>query len=274
MEVRSRDRVLGAGFVAGLALATISSSAIVADRIARGRSWVVMATDAVAAATTVLVLAIACRRFFEAPGPGRVPVARPAGVRRGPFGEVSAQAAGAALGVLLVHLALRSSPLRACAWLCERPPQLVNDFVAVSGALALLWTCARERAGALSSLVAVGISVAYSLTSPRWHLDAWSDAARGGAHPISVQIAVLIQLAGTAVGGAALRRLLRPKSARSISAEKDDDARPRSLTGAAYPVSELRGRGDRGGPVPRTPPRASRAGGTRRRDLARQVSDP
>ena len=65
-----------------------------------------------------------------------------------------------------------------------------------------------QPVGALASLLAVAITVAYALTAPRWHLDARGDAGwHGAARPISVQLAVLVQLACTAVGVGAFHRL-------------------------------------------------------------------
>lgn len=206
-------RHLAAGALVGLLVGTTSSAAILATRVVRGESWVVLATDALVAAFAVLVLALTSRRPFDplrcgtegrAPVPGQL------------SGALSAQAAGAVLGILLVHLALRLSPLRACSWLCERPPQLVNDLVASFGALALLWTCARQPVAALSSVLAVGIAALYSLTSSRWHLDAWGGTfALGGRGAISVQLAVLVQLAATAVGVSVFHRLSATSPARS-----------------------------------------------------------
>jgi hypothetical protein len=188
-----------------MALGTISSAAILADRIARGDAWVVTATHAVAAAFVVAVLAVTGRSSFAAL---RADMGARADASRRPLGAVSVQAAGAVLGVVLVHLVLQHSALRSCQWLCERPPQLVNDLAATFGALALLWTCARQPIGGLSSLLAVGIAGVYALTASRWHLDAWGDALLRGSHrAISVQIAVLVQLVSTAVGVSVFYRL-------------------------------------------------------------------
>jgi len=187
-RVATGRRQVAAGAVVGLVLGIISSAAILADRIARGDAWVVMAAHVIAAASAIVVLAVTGRPSF-------------ADESRRPLGAVSAQAAGAVLGVMLVHLVLQTSPLHSCQWLCERPPQLVNDLAATFGALALLWTCAQQPIGGLSSLLAVGIAVVYAFTASRWHLDAWGDALFRGSHrSIPVQLAVLVQLASTAVG--------------------------------------------------------------------------
>lgn len=217
-----RREGLASGLLTGLLLSTVTSSAILVDRLTRGEPWVVLVTDAVTASVAVLVLATTCRWFFDAPfssstgasGEARVRAALRARLVR----VMLAQAVGAVLGVLAVHLALRGSPFGAYAWLSERPPQLVNDFASAFGALALLWACAWQPVGALSSLIAVAISALYAFTAPRWHLDAWGEALRHGAHaPISVQLAVLVQLACTAVGVSAFHR-------RSASQERGFDA--------------------------------------------------
>ncbi|MFT3764090.1 MAG: hypothetical protein QM820_00975 [Minicystis sp.] len=191
------------GALGGLLLALISSAGILAERVAQGDARVVVLADAAAAATAVIVLATTFRSFItpRADGGSGVPVT-------GPSRVIGAQALGAVLGVGLVHLALRGSSLRACGWLCEEPRQIVDDLAAVFGALALVWGSARRPVGPFASLAAVAIAALYALTSPRWHLDAWrAEILQGSFRSISVQIAVLVQLACTAVGVGIFRRL-------------------------------------------------------------------
>lgn len=194
---------LACGTLSGLLLAVISSAGILAERMAQGDARVVMIADAAAAVAAVAVLATTFRRFVA-----RRSVADHGLVPSSPARVMGAQAVGALLGVAIVHLVLRGSSLVACGWLCEQPRQLVNDLAAVFGALALVWGCARRPVGAFASLAAVAIAALYAFTSPRWHLDAWgADILHGSFRSISVQIAVLAQLACTAVGTAVFYRL-------------------------------------------------------------------
>lgn len=191
------------GLLSGLLLAVICSAGILAERLAKGDARIVVLADAAAAATAVVILATIFRRFVTPPSSAHERAAPPSPTRL-----IGAQAVGALLGVALVHVALRRSSLGACGWLCEQPGQLVNDLVGVFGALALVWGCARRPIGALASLGAITIAAAYAYTSSRWHIDPWrSDVLQGSFRSISVQIAVLGQLACTAVGTAVFFRL-------------------------------------------------------------------
>ncbi len=204
--VRRRPDAVGPGLVCGalggLLLAIISSAGILAERVERGDARVVALATAAAAATGVLLLATTFRRSL-APlhGAEEAPAASPATPSR----VIGAQALGAILGVVAVHLLLCGSPLRSCGWLCEGPRQLVNDFAAVFGALGLVWGCVRQPVGPFASLAAIALAALYALTSPRWHVDAWT--VEGSLRSISVQIAVMSQIACTAVGVAVFHRL-------------------------------------------------------------------
>jgi len=194
---------LACGALSGLLLAIISSAGILAERVERGDARVVGLATAAAAATGVLVLAMTLRRSLApAHGPEEAP---PTASPAGPSPVIAAQAVGALLGVVAVHLALRGSSLLSCGWLFEGPRQLVNDFAAVFGALGLVWGCLRRPLGSFASVAAIALVALYALTSTRWHLDAWS--AEGSLSSISVQFAVLAQLASTAVGVAVFHRL-------------------------------------------------------------------
>jgi hypothetical protein len=183
----------------------VTSAGIVAERVAKGDAPVAVAAIIAAAGATVFLVAATFRKLVDAP-----PVADASRARGGgwPSRAIPSQALAALLGVVLVHVSLRLSDLGAYAWLCERPRQLVNDLAAAFGALALVWGCARQPVGPLASVGAVAICAVYSLTAPRWHLDAWGvELARGSWSSISVQSAVLMQLACSAVGVSVFYRL-------------------------------------------------------------------
>jgi hypothetical protein len=193
-------RRIGFALVQGFALACATSGAIVADRLSCGAFRVVGPSTVLAAACTISLLSLTRRRV--------TPAAPPLGAA-GPWRSRGlAQMAGAVLGVSLVHAALRAAPFAGAAWLCERPPQFVNDFVAAFGALAVMWTCADQPVGGAASLLALAVTACYSFTAPRWHLDPWAcPLTRGLDSCVSVQLAVLVQLAATAVGARVLREV-------------------------------------------------------------------
>jgi hypothetical protein len=139
-------------FTAGAALGGVTSGGIVEERITSGSPGVAFVANALITFTAILVVALVQRR-----APWRKTVVLP-------------QAFGAVCGIALVHVALRLGVFAAPSWLSERPPQLVNDAVAVFSTLALVWACARRLD--LRLLVGALLAVtAYRMTSCFWHLD-------------------------------------------------------------------------------------------------------
>jgi hypothetical protein len=201
------------GMIAGIVFAAVTSSCILAERLARGDSRVALWASATVASAAMIVLALTLRPFRTRFGAERS-IAGVALHRVRAVSAILAQSLGALLGVMLVHFVLRACLLEGRPWLCERSPQLVNDLVATFGALLLVWGAAHRPLGALASIAAVGIAVAYAVTSSHWHLDApvlpavrsLLGASRGVS--VSVQSSVLAQLACIAVGVGAFR--LRP----------------------------------------------------------------
>lgn len=203
-------RTLTIGALTGLLFAVVISLGILGERLAPGNVWIVTAANVIGATAALLVLAFTFRPFLTRFDAAALPAGSSLQQRRA-RAMIFAQALGAALGVVGVHLILRSSALAARPWLSERPAQLVNDVVAVFGALTLIWSCARRPFGALAGLVGLGLALAYALTSSRWHLDAPPPssalALSASFRSVSIQLAVLAQLACTAIATTTFRRL-------------------------------------------------------------------
>jgi hypothetical protein len=149
-------RLSGAAFLAGAALGIVTSGGIVEERLSAGSPHVGVVVNALVTFASILTLGLLHRR---APLVARV---------------IVPQVAGAALGVLGIHLALRWGWIAGAPWLAERPAQLVNDAVAVLATLMVLW--------------------AYRATGSLWHLDA---APHG--FMVTVQDLVIAQLACAAL---------------------------------------------------------------------------
>ena len=113
------------------------------------------------------------------------------------------QALGAVCGIVLVHLALRAGVVAAPSWLSERPPQLVNDVVAVFSTLAIVWACAcrLELRLLVASLLVV---TAYRATAHLWHIDV---APHGFA--LRVQDIVIAQFVAAALALPLFRGMTR-----------------------------------------------------------------
>jgi hypothetical protein len=164
-----------ASFASGAALALVACGGIVEERVSSGDPGVAVAANLFVTLAAFLVL-----RALRKGGPV------------GP-GVVASQIAGALCGIAVVHLALRAGVVASRPWLSERPPQLVNDAVAVFSTLALVWACARGMSLRLLA-AALLVLAAYRQSWRFWHLDA---APHGFA--ISVQSFVVAQVVAAAV---------------------------------------------------------------------------
>ncbi len=120
---------------------------------------------------------------------------------------VVAQVLGAAVGIALVHATLRREVVGAMPWLSERPAQLVNDVVAVSGLLALVWASA-SRLDTRIFVIALLVMTAYRATASAWHLD---HAPHG--FQTTIQELVVAQFVAAAIGLLVFRATLgrRPR---------------------------------------------------------------
>ena len=161
-------------FSVGLLVAVAVSGGIVGERVTLGQLGVALVANAVATLAAVIA--------------ARATMRRPQGLP-----DLVPQVVGAVAGVGLVHLLLRYGALGAVPWLSERPPQLVNDAVAISGLLVLAWACARKLDPYLLVL-ALLIVTFYRMTATAWHLD-----RAPGAFHATVQQLVVAQLVAVAI---------------------------------------------------------------------------
>jgi hypothetical protein len=186
---RSTPRLVAAGFAMGLLLSLATSGGIAEERITRGAFAVALVANGVTTGVALLAVLLMMRglRVFRV----EPPEARAARVH--PLTVLVPQGLGAVAGIVLVHVLLRREVLGSLPWLSERPAQFVNDAVAVSGFLALVWAAAGGLDARLLLLAFAGATL-YRMTAPMWHLD----RAPGGFHT-SVQELVVAQLVGAAL---------------------------------------------------------------------------
>ncbi|HTQ48555.1 MAG TPA: hypothetical protein VMI75_37620 [Polyangiaceae bacterium] len=172
-------------FVSGASLAVVTCGGILEERLSAGDPDVGLVANFFVTAASVLLLGLVQHRKRLAP----------------PL--LARQALGAAVGIVAVHLALRLGLVTAPRWLSERPPQFVNDVVAVFSALTLVWACARGLNVRLL-VAALLVLTAYRATGRLWHLDA---APRGFVVP--VQDFVLAQFVAAALALLVYRGMTR-----------------------------------------------------------------
>ena len=88
-----------------------------------------------------------------------------------PLFILGAQVSGALCGVALIHLLLRASGLPALSWMSSSPAELVNDAIAVGGALTAVWACSSRELRLDWLWAMLCVLLLYRHTTPLWHLD-------------------------------------------------------------------------------------------------------
>ena len=154
-------RLSGAAFLAGAALAVVTSGGIVEERLSAGSPRVGVVVNALVTFGSILTLGLLHRR---------APLVA---------GVIVPQAVGAVLGVLGIHLALRCGWIAGAPWLAERPAQLVNDAVAVFATLTIVWACANRCD---LRLLVVALAVLSAVPGDRQAVAPGRGAATGSRH--------------------------------------------------------------------------------------------
>ena len=130
-------------------------------------------------------------------------------------------------------------------------PQLVSEFVATFGLLAVIWGCVRSRATAVPFAVAAYITAAYWFTASTSFANPAVTLARAardtfaGIRPADAPRFIVAQLAGAAAA-TMLLRWLQPPAAVPVQAIDDDAVAPlesvarREASARAMPGSRAR----------------------------------
>src|SRR5262252_4465408 len=130
-------------------------------------------------------------------------------------GYLMAQISGAFVGVAIAHL-MFTEPALFFASQHERSgiAQLVSEFVATFGLLAIIWGCARRRPGLVPFAVGAYITAAYWFTASTSFANPAVTCARAasdtfaGIRPADVPMFVLAQLLGAGAATAVFRWLV------------------------------------------------------------------
>jgi glycerol uptake facilitator-like aquaporin len=217
-EVALGRRLVAEALGSAYLLAAVVGSGIMAERLSGGNAGVALLANAVAtgAALAALILALA-----PISGAHFNPAVTLAGAWGGvvPWretsGYVAAQLVGAVSGVVVAH-AMFSAPL----FLASRHAraggaQVLSEFVATFGLLAVIRGCGRAQPPVVAAAVAAYITAAYWFTSSTSFANPAVTVARSltdsfsGIRPADVAPFVAAQLAGAAAASALFRWLLR-----------------------------------------------------------------
>jgi glycerol uptake facilitator-like aquaporin len=203
-----------------LLLAAVVGSGIMGERLAGGNVAVALLANTLATGAALVALILT---FGPISGAHFNPVVTLADASQGGVTWASvpvyvvAQVAGAFLGVAVAHVMFGEALFTASQHARAGFSQLVSEFVATFGLLAVIWGCVRSRADAVPFAVAAYITAAYWFTASTSFANPAVTMARAatdtfaGIRPADAPGFIVAQLAG-GVTATALFRWLVPRS--------------------------------------------------------------
>lgn len=199
--------IVAEGLGTALLLAAVVGSGIMAERLSGGNVAVALLANALATGAALLALILA---FGPVSGAHFNPVVTLGAASLGGLkwrkapGYLSAQFLGAILGVALAHRMFDLPYFFASARARHGAGQLLSEFTATFGLLAVVWGCSRRRAGATPFAVAAYITAAYWFTASTSFANPAVTSARAlsdtfaGIRPSDAPAFMFAQLAGGA----------------------------------------------------------------------------
>ncbi len=219
-------RVVAEGVGTGLLLATVVGSGIMGERLAGGNLAIALLANTLATGAVLVALILT---FGAISGAQLNPAVTLAVAAEGGLpwrevpGYVTAQVAGAVLGVAAANVMFDLPVFSLSQHVRQGSSQLLGEFVATFGLLMVIWGCSRLR-----SPVVVAVAVGAYITAAYWFTVSTSFAnpavtmARAltdtfaGVRPVDVPGFVVAQLAGAAAA-TALSRWLVPACPAAVS---------------------------------------------------------
>ena len=218
-------RTVSEGLGTALLLAAVVGSGIMGERLAGGNVAIALLANTIATGATLVALILT----FEPVSGAHLNPQSPSPVRleAGWLGEVpayvSAQIAGAFMGVAIAHLMFGEPWFRASHHARTGAPQLLSEFVATFGLLSVIWGCTRYRPSAVAFAVGAYITGAYWFTASTSFANPAVTMARAvtdtfaGIRPQDVPGFVAAQLAGAGAATLLFRWLVEAPCPRSES---------------------------------------------------------
>jgi glycerol uptake facilitator-like aquaporin len=210
-------RAVAEGIGTALLLATVIGSGIMGEKLAGGNVAIALLANAVATGAGLVALILT---FGPVSGAHFNPAVTLADATQGglPWRDVpaylGAQVVGAFLGVGTANVMFEKPVFFVSTHERSGVAQLVSEFVATFGLLAVIWGCARRRAGAVPFAVGAYITAAYWFTSSTSFANPAVTLARAasdtfaGIRPVDVPGFVVAQLVGAAAATATFRWLV------------------------------------------------------------------
>jgi glycerol uptake facilitator-like aquaporin len=161
-------RIAAEGLGTAFLLATVIGSGIMGERLASGNTAIALLANTIATGAGLVALILT---FGAISGAHFNPAVSIAEASRGGLAwrdvpaYVFAQILGAFVGVMVAHAMFEEPLLSVSLHARAGTAQLVSEFVATFGLLAVIWGCSRKRAEAVPFAVGAYITAAYWFTS-------------------------------------------------------------------------------------------------------------
>jgi glycerol uptake facilitator-like aquaporin len=200
-------------------LAAVVGSGIMGERLAGGNVAIALLANTVATGAALVALILT---FGPISGAHFNPAVTVADASQGGLAwsevpvYVVAQVVGAFAGVAIAHVMFGEPLFTASRHARDGLPQLVSEFVATFGLLAVIWGCVRSRADIVPFAVAAYITAAYWFTASTSFANPAVTMARAatdtfaGIRPADAPGFIVAQLAGGGAATALFRWLLPP----------------------------------------------------------------
>jgi len=204
-----------------LLLAAVVGSGIMGDRLSGGSVGLALLANTIATGAALVALILT---FGPISGAHFNPAVSLADASQGGIAwrdvpaYLAAQVTGAFSGVAVAHSMFEEPLFSASTHVRSGPAQLLGEFVATFGLLAVIWGSARRRASAVPFAVGAYITAAYWFTSSTSFANPAVTLARAasntfaGIRPIDAPGFLLAQLLGAAAATALFRWLLSDSS--------------------------------------------------------------
>ena len=161
-------RAVAEGLGTALLLAAVVGSGIMGERLAGGNVAIALLANTIATGATLVVLVLT---FGPVSGAHFNPAVTVADASQGGTSwrdvpaYVTAQVVGAMGGVLVAHAMFAETLLQVSQRARGGPAQLLSEFVATFGLLAVIWGCGRRRPESVAVAVGLYITGAYWFTA-------------------------------------------------------------------------------------------------------------
>jgi glycerol uptake facilitator-like aquaporin len=200
-----------------LLLATVVGSGIMGERLAGGNAAIALLANTLATGAGLVALILT---FGSISGAHFNPAVTLADASQGglPWSDVpsyvAAQVAGAFVGVALANAMFELPLFFASQRARHGAAQLLSEYVATFGLLAVIWGCARRRSSAVPFAVAAYITAAYwftastSFANPAVTLARSASDTFAGIRPADVPGFIAVQILGAASATALFRWLV------------------------------------------------------------------